>query len=51
MSLVVFNSEKVRTIYDGLEVDKIAKFSTKQYHLLSMMQWDTRYQYYSEKSQ
>lgn len=31
MSLVVFNSDEVRTVYDSLEVNKIEELSQKQY--------------------
>ncbi len=31
MSLVVFNSDEVRTVYDSLEVNKIEELSGKQY--------------------
>ena len=31
MSLVVFNSDEVRTVYDSLEVNKIEELSPKQY--------------------
>lgn len=31
MSLVVFNSDEVRTVYDSLEVNKIEELSRKQY--------------------
>lgn len=32
LSLVVFNSDEVRTVYDSLEIDNVEELSDKQYH-------------------